>query len=202
MKNRAFTLLELLVVMGIIALMIGIAVPSFNSMNKGANIRTATSQVLASMAVARQYSVASRQKVIFCIPKTIVAANSYVRTNMLFSSYVMWTEETKGVLQSSTIIGKVETLPKGVVFKDDPATFVGIWKDLPFATNGVNLFTGYCVRFAPTGSIHWQDLGTPTYNLILTEGTIDASGKPQYFPGAIVVTNELRSATGRCVVKN
>src|SRR5437773_1557737 len=112
-SKNSFTLLELLIVIGIIALIAGIGIPAFNNINQGANMRAAERQVMAAVFMTRQQSVVQRQRIFFGIPHTIrLTTNGYIRSNMLSRCYLMMSEENKSISpRPSSIIGKVEMLP-------------------------------------------------------------------------------------------
>ncbi len=194
----AFTILELLVVISIVALLFGIAVPAYNNINKGSNMRTAERQTQAGAFLARQHAIATHQKSVFFVPTGILADNKNVRSNMLYHSYLIYSEELTDMASPEYIFGKVETLPQGIVFTND---FTG-WKDVTFSTNGVDLFSGKGIRYAPTGAIYWKDAPSPTtYNIILTEGNVSEAGAVTYRSSSVVSTSEVRSVTGRCIPK-
>lgn len=62
-KNNAFTLVELLVVMGIMVLLMGISTVGFIGMRRGAELRGGARTIRTTLMLARQYSITKRQKV-------------------------------------------------------------------------------------------------------------------------------------------
>jgi prepilin-type N-terminal cleavage/methylation domain-containing protein len=56
-KNRAFTLTELLIVMGIIVLVVAVAVPSFRAITGGRSVEAAQNQLAAFIQRARQEAI-------------------------------------------------------------------------------------------------------------------------------------------------
>lgn len=204
-NRNGFTLIELLVVMGIIALIIGISVPAFQNINRGSNIRTAESQIRIGAMLARQQSVTSRQQVTFCIPITVEKENPYVRPNMLYRSYLLYTEKkSNGVKISSSVIGKVESLPKGVVFGKK----FDYWQDVQFTdTDNAVLFTGKGIRYSPTGSIDMNDAialqknGLSSYKIVLMEGDVSDKGIANYKSNGIKSTSLIHTVSGRCTLK-
>ena len=203
--QRAFTILELLFVMGILLLMLGFTIPAFFSISRGSNLRTAEREVQANLFLARQQAVTTRQRVAFCIPTKVLVANNIVRTNMILRSMVLVTEETAGVAAPSGVLGKTDTLPKGIVFKDDFSN----WKDIEVRnTNNVVLFQGKVFRYAPTGAIWWKDSDgvtttpgvEPSYNVILTEGTVSDEGVVAYNSSGNTSTCIVSMISGRCTI--
>jgi type IV fimbrial biogenesis protein FimT len=66
MRNRGFTLAELLVAMAIGALLVGLAAPGFARQRGEAAVRTAASQTLAALQLARSLALARGQSVTVC----------------------------------------------------------------------------------------------------------------------------------------
>lgn len=66
MKPRGFTLVELLVAVAIAALLLALAAPSFARQRAEAALRSATSQTLAALHLARRLALARGQSVTVC----------------------------------------------------------------------------------------------------------------------------------------
>lgn len=62
-SRRGFTLLELLVVMGIMAILMSIGTLSFISIRRGAELRGATMTIRTTLMLARQQAVTKRQPI-------------------------------------------------------------------------------------------------------------------------------------------
>lgn len=65
-RARGFTLTELLVTMAISALLLALATPSFQQLRREAALRTAASQTLAALHLARRLALARGQSVSVC----------------------------------------------------------------------------------------------------------------------------------------
>jgi len=108
-RNTGFTLLELLVVMGIMVLLMGIGLTSWFGIRRGAEMRGAVSTVRTTLLLARQQAVTKRAKVTVKINSD--ATGDYLSTSA--KSYV-------GVNN----LHAVSYLPKGVKFVASPVTSV------------------------------------------------------------------------------
>jgi Tfp pilus assembly protein PilE len=202
----SFTLIELITVIGIMALIATLSIPVYTSINKGANMRAATTQLQSATFLARQQAITLRQRMAFGIPYYISTANPYVRSNMLYRSYVIFTEETGGVTRPARIIGKIGQLPKGIVFSTNDFEN---WTETSCQEGATKLFRVKCFRFAPVGNVFYEDMiriinaGPPAeFQFVLREGTVDDSGTLQYTANSYLVqTNGINSFTGRCIVK-
>jgi general secretion pathway protein H len=62
-RNKGFTLVELLVVMGIMVLLMGISTMGLMGIRRGAELRGGARSVRSTLMLARQYAVTKRQEV-------------------------------------------------------------------------------------------------------------------------------------------
>ncbi len=112
--KKAFTLLELLVVMGLMMLIMGIAVANWFSLRRGAEMRRSISTVQTTMMLARQSAVTKRKTVTVQFGQTVTAGMTY---------------HTMSVKVGANSIHTPMYLSPGV-------TFVGTPADIQFTPNG------------------------------------------------------------------
>jgi Tfp pilus assembly protein PilE len=203
--KNSFTLIELITVIAIMTLIATLGIPVWNSINKGANMRIAINQMQSAAFLARQQAITYRQRVAFGIPYDVVITNNYVRSNMLYRSYVIFTMEGGGTARPSRILGKVQTLPKGVIFRD--TAFLN-WQQISFLEGTRHVFSVKYFRFAPIGNVFYEDMnrirlmGSPyEYQFTLTDGFVDEDGNSTTNASARVETCGINSFTGRCSLK-
>lgn len=65
-RVRAFTLLELLVVLAVAAIVVGIAVPAWGNFLAGVRVQTATAELVSSLHTARSEAIKRQLRVTLC----------------------------------------------------------------------------------------------------------------------------------------
>ncbi len=70
MKKNKFTLLELLVVMGLCVIMLAISAPAFLSLSKGQSVEIAARTIGSELNAARSYAITHKENVALIIPTT------------------------------------------------------------------------------------------------------------------------------------
>lgn len=106
-ERKAFTLLELLVVMAIVILLASMAVPAFNSITVGSNLNRAGQIVGDQIALARQEAVTKNRE---------VQVRFYdVATNQSWRGIQIWRVEQTGTGTNNIAVNRMITLPDGIV---------------------------------------------------------------------------------------
>ncbi|MGV3533771.1 MAG: pilus assembly FimT family protein [Chthoniobacteraceae bacterium] len=112
---RAFSLVELIVVIGLIVVLAGIGVYAFTNQGSGMAITTAASQVSTAVAGARQLAVSSNARTRFII----LADSDQNEEEWKLRTYGILKEEV-GVKVGNeplfTMVSQLEQLPAGVYF--------------------------------------------------------------------------------------
>lgn len=62
-RNKGFTLVELMVTVAIAAILLGVAMPAFQSMSRNNAVRATTNDLISSINLARQQSMSMRTEV-------------------------------------------------------------------------------------------------------------------------------------------
>ncbi|MCX7819019.1 MAG: prepilin-type N-terminal cleavage/methylation domain-containing protein [Kiritimatiellae bacterium] len=213
MIRRAFTLVELLVVVGIMGMMLAITVVAFEGIGRGAKMRAALMTIKSTLALARQYSITDRTLCFVVFPDDQV--NFSAVTNLGATRYSAMFIGTTA--RWSRMLAKWYHLPRGIVFDRDrqPPAYPRVLNvfdrsntnnvsGIPFpieASNQVDQLVA-CMRFHPNGRLHQPDAMTDPA-IIITEGTIrydpSTSALLEYFkqPNAPAYMIEVRPLTGR-----
>lgn len=86
MRTRGFTLLEILCVLSIAAVLVALAVPSWRRPLAAASVRTAASQALSGLALARRTALATGRPATLCLTTDLARCDLSGRQWMLFSN--------------------------------------------------------------------------------------------------------------------
>ena len=170
MKNikKAFTLIELLLVVGLMATLMGIALPAFSKMAKGNGITLASRTISGKINGARAYAITKRAYVglVFAtvggeavgdVPNVIrntccrPAIFTYASSNYTFVKWVDgegWEKMPTGVtFGGDASSGKVGALSTGVSVPMPKSAF----NDLDSSFSGSTIANVNCLMFTPGG---------------------------------------------------
>lgn len=213
MIRRAFTLVELLVVVGIMGLMLAITVVAFEGIGRGAKMRAALVTIKSSLSLARQYAISDRTLCFVVFPDDRVDLSAVTNLGATRYSAMFITTTARW----SRMLAKWYHLPRGIVFDRDrrPPGYPNAlnvfdrshtnnvsWIPFPIeASNQVEQIVS-CMRFHPNGRLHQPDVATDPV-ILLTEGASrfdpTTSALIEYFkqPNAPCFMIEVRPLTGR-----
>ena len=177
--KRAFTLIELLMVMAIMAVMLTITVAAFNSMGSGTGLRGAQLQIRSQLTLARQNAISRRVKT------RMHMGNTGDSRGMVERGYIYMAEVDRNVSSNEYVVGNTNFLPKGYVFGP---TLVAPDLDVPDNED--------IIEFKYDGS---ADAGYPdTWDSDLTQRSQAKDIVIQENrPGGLVATSVVYAMTGR-----
>lgn len=184
-RCRAFTLLELLVVMGIIVLVLAFSVPAITGLSKSGNLNTGGRVISNLLTAARSEAINHRALIRFEV------ATAW--PNDFSSAYRKFTLVQHDVATGNdTQLTRWETLPAGLIFQpQDPSPGSGSYF---FALNqtqtpalkigGQDVATSY-IEFLPTGALNVSPSNSPVRLRLV----------PGFLPSATATSVTMTSAT-------
>jgi type IV fimbrial biogenesis protein FimT len=128
---RGFTLVEMIVTIGIVALLLGLAVPSFIELSRNNRMTGAANDLLADLSLARTEAVKRHVAVTVCADATPQSTPSCAATNSTsFSGWIVFVDDANAAVSASTdgnatidtgepILRRRGPLPAGTTAKSD-----------------------------------------------------------------------------------
>ncbi len=205
---RGFTLVELLVVIGIIGLMMALIMPAFRGFGRSASMNGAVAQVRSSLALARQLAITKRTLayVIFADSRTAAAMPAEAwRANRSYAVF-MGTNSTG----DGYYVKEWTALPPGIVITPDTSGYPGIHGDnimiYPDNMNKTNTFPNSAsATKAPVRAMQFDSDGHSVGGEVyITEGTVETNGTLTLKPGASALKYgiEVKALTGQLRVRD
>ena len=169
----------MLVVIVIVGIMLGLALPSVTTLMKSGGVSAASRHVSNTLNLARQYAITHRTTTRVVFP---YSATTWVGVNPAtpYLAYAVVVKDSTAV-HGWTYVGKWEFLPLGVVFLSGnvvgalsapPLASLQIDPAMPFPSTASAITSLAYIEFGPTGA------ATQPYTLICQEGLING-GAPQ-----------------------
>ena len=106
--RRNFTLVEILVVLGLMAILLFIALPAFEKLAKGSGVELATRNLASKLGMARGYAITNRQYVAVLMPTTglpndyiykgyklCIVSSTFTGTNPAIFTFKRWIPSEK-----------------------------------------------------------------------------------------------------------
>ena len=142
-KNKAFSLLEMVVVLFIIGLILGITVPTFGPMMRTSRLKGAVQNLADAMESARQYA-----KTIGKQCDIVFAAG--IDTSLDNKSYKIVYQPVAGTYQT---VDKVIMLPKGIEIDFSNSTLPSsLLTNVPYPEDDSSTYSLQHITFKPNGS--------------------------------------------------
>jgi prepilin-type N-terminal cleavage/methylation domain-containing protein len=158
-SHRAFTILEMMIVIGIIGLMAAVALPHLGGFTQGNTITGATRQMLDDVGLARQRAIANRSEVCMVFLPPNFWTNTYINGQ---NAYYSNSQVGNLVGHQYTAYALISTRTVGDQPGKSNMHYLSDWKYLPQG-----------VYFYP-----WQLTNGYGLNLISTTNTVPNAGAP------------------------
>jgi len=207
-----FTLVELMVVVVIIAVLMMIALPTFQGIGRGSKLKTASYQFSSKLTLARQTAISDRIFVAILLADDVVANAVTGQVDKAYRSYVPCQYSRQQSTNYFTqYLGEWQIFPPGVVFNDTTNSGINVFpmsettkplqiRKTPFPKLGdPEMVYIIGMGFRPDGA---TALGSTPFAAFITEGYVplDGSGKaqfPEYYPTAATVGLYVHPITAR-----
>lgn len=189
MKPAAFTLLEMLIVMGIMLVVLAFSVPVITGLSKSNNLNSGARLVANLLTIARSEAINRRALIRFEVATTWPTSDyaSAYRKMTLFQHDVATATDTQ--------ITKWETLPVGISFQPtDPTVgnanppaggyFFALKQTSNLSVGGQPVTTAY-IEFLPTGALNIDAGQSPVRMRVV----------PGFLPSAAAITPTLTSTS-------
>ena len=170
-SRAAFTLVELLAVVGIMGLLAAVAVPALKGLTGSGGRKQALSQVMGALEIARNTAISSGTNAAVIFPdSTFTSGEAYKYRSM---AVVAWNATNSAT--AATMVGSWIVLPQGIAFFPNSLKTA----NLPTATNiSVRILTTPItasfpgVVFQSDGSLSEDFSQKPTNGIAFFEGTV------------------------------
>jgi len=175
-RPAAFTLVELLAVVGIMGLLAAVAVPALKGLTGSGGRKQALSQLMGALEIARNTAISTGTNAAVIFPDSTFASGDVYKYRSM--AVVAWNATNS--TNPATMVGSWIVLPQGI------ALFPNSLKstNLPTATNiSVRILTSGstndfpAIIFQPDGGLSEDFNPLPTNGIAYFEGTVDATGK-------------------------
>ena len=142
-SRTAFTLVELLAVVGIMGLLAAVAVPALKGLTGSGSRKQALSQVMGALEIARNTAISNGTNAAVIFPDLNFASQPYRYRSM---AVISW-DTTNSTNGTNSMLGSWITLPQGVVLHDAQIN------QLPSLTNRTALIIPPATNSSPTANL-------------------------------------------------
>lgn len=178
--EHGFTLVELLMVIGIMALVMAFVAPSFRGMGRSAAVNSAVAQLRTTISLARQWAITRNQTVLVVFADTNTWSATPSQPSEAWRAYRSFAVYAPSI---TNFIKEWTALPPGVVITPDTGSFPagsghddnvlvnGVVTNVPFPAVTNQARPVRAVIFRPNGSARGSN-----NEIYLMEGIVETNG--------------------------
>ena len=193
-RSTAFTLIELITVIGIMALMMVIAIPAFQSVTKSSAVGIGAGHLVKTLALARAKAVTTRSRVRVVFADG--ANNAAIALPQAAYGVLISTNQDDSGYPASVwvYLDRWQTIPKGAFLTN--LTVLSTYS-VPFPSNSTFTANMRGIEFNSAGAVtSGSDL-----SILVMEGALLPNGSYTRIRVQNVVTSYVYAATGRAKVR-
>jgi prepilin-type N-terminal cleavage/methylation domain-containing protein len=178
-RHAAFTLLELLVVIGIVSILLVAVIPAVTSLSKSSGRKGAISNLLGGIEQARAEAIKTGQATYVVFPTFGSSTLQTTLDRYNYKSYAIWEDDPTTTPASQKQISNWKSLPTGVAIRSKtsaPESLNNLSKDtssmFKFTPDSSATPTFYYMKFNANGEIEFPN---SSVMLAVFEGYVDTS---------------------------
>ena len=154
-EQSAFTLVELMAVIGIIGLLAVVGVPAMKGLTGSGGRKQALSQVMGALEIARNTAISTGTNAAVIFPDLNFASQPYRYRSM---AVITWDATNTNSVTTNSMLGSWITLPQGIVLHDAQINQLPILTNttalrIPPSTNPANTMNLRAIVFQSDGAL-------------------------------------------------
>jgi len=197
-SRAAFTLVELLAVIGIMGLLAAVGVPALKGLTGSGGRKQALSQLMGALEIARNTAISTGTNAAVIFPDSTFASGDAYKYRAM--AVVAWNPTNTN--SPATMVGSWIVLPQGIAFFPNSLKTA----NLPTATNiSVRILTTPitasfpAIVFQPDGGLSEDYSPFPINGIAFFEGTVDDTAAKKNSKTTMFETVNLTRYTGRAI---